>query len=76
MRVNGLAFRRLGRPESTSSKSSKMTQVCWLDTETGESGEQMLVQARGDAEWFYRQVPAPALIGMEATGNCHWLVDL
>jgi transposase len=21
-------------------------------------------------------VPAPALIGMEATGNCHWLVDL
>ena len=51
-------------------------QVCWLDTETGESGEQMLVQASGDAERFYRQVPAPALIGMEATGNCHWLVDL
>src|SRR5213078_3374006 len=51
-------------------------QVCWLDTETGESGEQMLVQASGDAERFYRQVPAPALIGMEATGNCYWLVDL
>jgi len=34
------------------------------------------VQAAGDAERFYRQVPAPALIGMEATGNCHWLVDL
>jgi len=28
------------------------------------------------AERFYRQVAAPALIGMEATGNCHWLVDL
>src|SRR5207253_5547865 len=51
-------------------------QVSWLDTETGESGERKLVQASGDAERFYRQVAAPALIGMEATGNCHWLVDL
>jgi len=51
-------------------------QVCWLDTATGETGEQKLVQASGDAARFYRQVAAPALIGMEATGNCHWLVDL
>jgi len=51
-------------------------QVSWLDTETGETGEQKLVRASGDAERFYREVPAPALIGMEATGNCHWLVDL
>jgi len=51
-------------------------QVSWLDTETGETGERKLVQASGDAERFYRQVAAPALIGMEATGNCHWLVDL
>jgi hypothetical protein len=51
-------------------------QVSWLDTETGENGERKLVQASGDAEIFYRQLPAPALIGMEATGNCHWLVDL
>jgi transposase len=51
-------------------------QVCWLDTETGETGEQKLLQAAGDAERFYRRLPAPALIGMEATGNCHWLVDL
>ncbi len=51
-------------------------QVSWLDTETGETGAQKLVQGSGDAERFYRQVPAPALIGMEATGNCHWLVDL
>jgi transposase len=35
-----------------------------------------LVQAAGDAERFYRQIPTPALIGMESTGNCHWLVDL
>jgi transposase len=51
-------------------------QVSWLDTETGETGERKLVQAAGDAERFYRQLPPPALIGMEATGNCHWLVDL
>jgi transposase len=51
-------------------------QVCWLDTETGESGERKLVHAEGDAERFYRQVPAPALVGMEATGNSHWFVDL
>ena len=51
-------------------------QVSWLETETGETGEQKLVQASGDAERFYRQLAVPALIGMEATGNCHWLVDL
>ena len=47
-----------------------------MDTETGESGERKLVQAAGEAERFYGQLPAPGLIGMEATGNCHWLVDL
>ena len=51
-------------------------QVAWLDTETGETGERKLVHADGDAERFYRQWPAPVLIGMEATGNSHWLVDL
>ena len=51
-------------------------QVSWLDTETGETGEQKLVTAAGDAEGFYRKLEAPALVGMEATGNCHWLVDL
>jgi transposase len=51
-------------------------QVCWLDAETGETGERKLVHAEGDAERFYRQMPAPALVGMEATGNSHWFVDL
>ncbi len=51
-------------------------QVCWLDTETGETGERKLVHAEGDAERFYRQVKHAALVGMEATGNSHWLVDL
>lgn len=51
-------------------------QVAWLDTETGESGEQKLVHSAGEAEAFYRRLAAPALVGLEATGNCHWLVDL
>jgi transposase len=51
-------------------------QIAWLDTETGETGERKLVHADGEAERFYRQLPAPTLIGMEATGNSQWLVDL
>jgi transposase len=51
-------------------------QVSWLDTETGETGEQQLVHAEGEAEKFYRGLSAPALIGMEATGNSQWFVEL
>ncbi len=51
-------------------------QVCWLEMETGETGEQKLVHSEGDAEQFYRGLAAPALVGLEATGNCHWLIDL
>ena len=51
-------------------------QVCWLETTTGETGEQKLEHASGEAERFYRQLPGPALIGMESTGNCQWFVEL
>ena len=51
-------------------------QVAWLDTETGETAERRLVHAAGEAGPFYRQWPAPTLIGMESTGNCQWLIDL
>jgi transposase len=51
-------------------------QVCWVDTATGETGEAKLVHATGEAEKFYRQLPAPALIGMESTGNCQWFVEM
>ena len=44
-------------------------QVSWVDTETGESGEQKLVHAAGEAKTFYQQLAGSALIGMEATGN-------
>ena len=51
-------------------------QVAWLDMETGETGEQKLVNGDGEAERWYRQLPAPALIGLEATGNSQWFIDL
>ena len=51
-------------------------QVCWVDTDTGETEERKLVHAPGEAEKFYRRFPSPALIGMEATGNCQWFVEM
>ncbi len=51
-------------------------QVAWVDTETGATEERKLVHASGDAEKFYRQLPAPARIGMESTGNCQWFVEM
>ncbi len=51
-------------------------QVSWLDTETEETGEQKLVHASGDAKKFYEQLAAPVLIGVEATGNSQWFVEM
>ena len=51
-------------------------QVCWVDTETGETEEHKLVHALGETEKFYRRFAAGARVGMEATGNCQWFVDL
>jgi transposase len=51
-------------------------QVSWLDTETGETGEQELVNASGEAKMFYQQLVGPVLIGMEATGNSQWFIEM
>ena len=51
-------------------------QVCWLDTETGETGESSVVHAPGEVEKFYWRFAVQALIGMESTGNCQWFVEL
>jgi transposase len=47
-----------------------------LETTTGETGEQKLEHASGEAEQFYRQLSEHGLIGMESTGNCQWFVDM
>jgi transposase len=51
-------------------------QIAWLDSETGETGERKLVHAAGDAKAFYEQLGAAAWIGMEATGNSQWFIEL
>ncbi len=51
-------------------------QIAWLDTETGETGEQKLVHASGDVRQFYERWLEPMLIGVEATGNSQWFIEL
>ena len=51
-------------------------QIAWVDMETGETGGQKLVHASGEARQFYEQLAAPVLIGMEATGNSQWFIEL
>jgi transposase len=51
-------------------------QIAVFDSETGEISEQKLVNSTGEAERFYRQLPVPALLGMEASGNSHWFQEL
>ena len=51
-------------------------QICWMDTATGETGEQKLDHASGEATRFYRELSGHALIGMESTGNCQWFVEM
>ena len=51
-------------------------QVAWVDTETGETTERKLEHSSGEAREFYSSIAAPALIGVEATGNCQWFLDL
>jgi len=51
-------------------------QIAWLDNQTGECGERKLAHATGEARQFYQQLAAPARIGLEATGNSQWFVEL
>jgi transposase len=51
-------------------------QIAVFDSKTGEISEHKLGNGTGEAERFYRQLPVPALIGMEASGNSHWFQEL
>ena len=51
-------------------------QVAVLDVETGEINEHKLVNGKGEAERFYRALPVPSLVGIEACGNSQWLIEL
>ena len=51
-------------------------QVSWLNQETGETGDVKLAHEAGAADNFYRQFPTGSRIGLEATGNCQWFLEL
>ena len=51
-------------------------QVAVFDAETGEIAELKLLNGDGEAERFYRELEAPALIGIEACGNSQWFIEL
>ncbi len=51
-------------------------QIAILDTATGEIEERRLGHSNGEAEQYYRQLEAPALIGMESVGNSLWFEQL
>ncbi len=51
-------------------------QVAVFDAETGEIAELKLVNGNGEAERFYGELEAPALVGMEACGNSQWFIEL
>ncbi len=51
-------------------------QVAVFDNETGEITEPRLTNGNGEAERFYRQLPVPSRIWLEACGNSQWFIDL
>jgi transposase len=51
-------------------------QIAVLETDTGEVSEYKLSNGNGDAKSLYRQLAAPALIGIEASCNSQWFEDL
>src|SRR5271165_1812590 len=51
-------------------------QIAVFDSETGEVNEYKLSNGDGEAEQFYRQLPVPARVGLEACGNSQWFVNL
>jgi transposase len=56
-----------------------MQQIAFVDTETGDCGEQQLNHSTGEAEKFYRDLKQRGVrvrVGMEATGHARWFERL
>ena len=51
---------------------SRKQQVAVLDTDTGEVLEQELLHEGDAVERFYRGLPRPVTVGIEATGYTLW----
>ena len=55
---------------------SRYQQIAMLDDATGELTERRLQHENGEAETFYRSLPQPVRVGIEATGPIHWFEHL
>src|ERR1700741_162451 len=54
-------------------------QIAFVDTETGDYGEQRLKHSDGEAEKFYRDLKSRGVnvrVGLEATGHTRWFERL
>src|SRR3972149_5920201 len=51
---------------------TRFQQIAMLETETGEIVERRVEHEGGEAQAFYAALPAPARVGMEATGDARW----
>jgi len=51
---------------------TRFQQIAMLETETGEIVERRVEHEGGEAQAFYAALPAPARVGMEATGYARW----
>lgn len=50
--------------------------VCWCDTADGMIHQRSLDHQRDDVPGFYAQFPAPAVVGLEASGYALWFQQL
>ena len=55
---------------------TRYQQVAMLDEATGELIERRLDHENGEAHSFYRSLPRPVRVGVEATGPLHWFQQL
>jgi transposase len=55
---------------------TRYQQIAMMDDATGELTEQRLEHQNDEANTFYRSLPKPVRVGIEATGPLHWFERL
>ncbi len=55
---------------------TRYQQIAMLEEATGELTERRLEHESGEAEAFYRSLPGPVRVGIEATGPLRWFERL
>lgn len=55
---------------------TRYQQIAMVDSLTGEQTERRLEHESGQADTFYRGLPKPVRVGIEATGPMHWFQRL